>query len=51
MEVPTAGEADIKIIFVDEESQADIKIAVVEAVADAGWNKTGHEDLLKFKGP
>ncbi|MFW5656392.1 MAG: DUF6150 family protein [bacterium] len=49
MEVPEPEQADIKIIFVDDEALADLKLFVVDACPDAGWHTTGKEELLKFK--
>ncbi|MBN1183914.1 MAG: hypothetical protein JXB49_16600 [Bacteroidales bacterium] len=48
MEVPTASEADIKIIFVDDPSLADIHICVGDSPAQAGWLNPAKSKLIKF---
>ena len=48
MEVPTAEEADIKIIFVDDPALADIHICVGDSPSQAGWLNPSKSGLIKF---
>ena len=51
MEVETAPEAQVLIIFVDDEKLADIKICIVEDAAKAGWRNEAKKDLLNLDPP
>lgn len=44
-------EADIIIIFVDEEKQADLKIWLVDTPEESKWLNEGKKNLLKLKKP
>jgi len=49
MEVPTAKEAQVLIIFVDEENLSDLKICLVDAPEQAGWRNESKKGLLKLE--
>ena len=49
MEVPTAKEAQVWIIFVDDEKLANLKICLVDAPEQAGWRNESKKELLKLE--
>ena len=49
MEVASPKEAQVLLIFVDDESLADIKICLVDLPEQAGWRNESKKDLLKFE--
>ncbi len=50
MEVETPKEADIIIIFVDDEKDADIKVWLVEIPAEVKWVNEEKKQLLSVGG-
>lgn len=49
MEVATPAEAQVLLIFVDDEKDADIKICLVDAPEQAGWRNESKKDMLKLE--
>jgi hypothetical protein len=50
MEVETPKEADITLIFVDEEKDADIKVWLVDTPAEVKWVNESKKKLLTVGG-
>lgn len=48
MEVPEPEQADIKIIFVDDPSLADINVCVTDYADQAGWLKQEKSKIIKY---
>lgn len=51
MDMRTVKEADIIIIFVDEESQADLKVWLVDTAEESKWLNEKKSILLTLKPP
>ncbi|HDP74710.1 MAG TPA: hypothetical protein ENN49_02350 [Bacteroidales bacterium] len=50
MEVETPKEADIILIFVDSEKDADIKVWLIDTPAEVKWLNESKKKLLSVKG-
>ena len=49
MEVATPKEAQVLLIFVDDENLANLRIFLVDAPEQAGWRNEAKKDLLKLE--
>jgi hypothetical protein len=49
MEVATPKEAQVLLIFVDDENLANLRICLVDYPEQAGWRNEKKKDLLKLK--
>jgi len=49
MEVPTPKEAQVLLIFVDDEKLANLRICLVDYPEQAGWRNEKKKNLLKLE--